>query len=409
MTAESSPFSRQIVGWLIGLGFLAFFGALLTMLFQDTAVERTNGANPFSRSAIGHEAFVETLDRLGTPVLVSRSSSALRARGGVLVVPEPGPDADEALLDELLSAERVLVILPKWTGVRDPDRPRWIGRAELLPEEVAGVVLARVAGAGAVTRPDAPGVPTARGIGDAPALARPQLMHSDALRPLVAYEEGILLGEVRGTGNRIWVLSDPDAVNNHGLGKADNAAFAVGFVEALRPAGGTVVFDTTILGFERHPSLWRALFEFPFVVATIMALAAVGALMWSAAGRFGPARRPEAPFEAGKARLIGNTAQLVGYGGHAPELLARYFRASVRDVARRVHAPRHLDEDGVLAWLDRVADARGVGWRATELHAQAAAAGRGGPNDPRIARTAYAIFRWKREMIDGSGRHTEAR
>jgi len=162
VTAESSPFSRQIVGWLIGLGFLAFFGALLTMLFQDTAVERTNGANPFSRSAIGHEAFVETLDRLGTPVLVSRSSSALRARGGVLVVPEPGPDADEALLDELLSAERVLVILPKWTGVRDPDRPRWIGRAELLPEEVAGVVLARVAGAGAVSRPDAPGVPTAR-------------------------------------------------------------------------------------------------------------------------------------------------------------------------------------------------------------------------------------------------------
>ncbi len=407
--AEASPFSQQTVGWLIGLGFLAFFGALLTMLFQDTAVERANGANPFSRSAIGHEAFVNTLERLGTPVLVSRSSSAPRARGGLLVVPEPGPDADEVLLDELLSAERVLVILPKWTGARDPDRPRWIGEAALLPEDAPGRVLARVAGSGAVVRSDAPGALTRHGVGGVPTLTRAQLMRSDALRPLVAYEGGMLLGEVRAAGNRIWVLSDPDVLNNHGLGKGANAAFAAGVVEALRPSGGAVVFDTTILGFERRPSLWRALFDFPFVVATVMALAAVGTLMWAATGRFGPPRTPPAPFEAGKARLIGNTAQLLALGGHAPELLNRYFRASARDVARRVNAPRHLDEDGVLSWLDRVAEARGVGWRATDLHAQAFAAGRGDPGDPRIARTAYAIFRWKREMIDGSGRHPGAR
>lgn len=407
---ESTPFSPQTVGWLVGLGFLAFFGALLMNVLGGDRATRTAEANPFSHSAIGHAAFVETLRASGVPTVVSRADSHLRASGNLLVLAEPPGGSDPALLDELLGAGRVLVVLPKWTGAIDRDNPRWLAYAELRSAADVDALLERVAPDAEVVRTETAGGWSRNAAGATPTASPLQLVRSESIEPLVAGPQGVLLGAVRNAEGRVWVLSDPDVLNNHGLGKGDNAAFAVDVVRKLLPRGGAAVFDATAHGFERTPSLWRALFGFPFVIATIITAATVAVLMWAAAGRFGAPRPPRPPFEAGKAKLIRNTATLLNFGGHAPELLARYFRASLRDVARRVHAPRHLDEAGLLTWLDNVADARGIGWRASDLARQAEGApGAVPPDDPRIAHTAYAIYRWKREMIDGPGRHPEAR
>ena len=43
----------------------------------------------------------------------------------------------------------------------------------------------------------------------------------------------ILLGEIIDRGRRITVLSDPDIIENHGIGQGDNAALAVAAAHAI--------------------------------------------------------------------------------------------------------------------------------------------------------------------------------
>ena len=55
-----------------------------------------------------------------------------------------------------------------------------------------------------------------------------------------------MLGELKEGRRRIWVLADPDPIENHGIGKGDNLAFATTIVYALLAGKpGKLVFDAT--------------------------------------------------------------------------------------------------------------------------------------------------------------------
>ena len=252
---------------------------------------------------------------------------------------------------------------------------------------------------GRVRRPLEPPSWQTDGLDIVPTLDRPQLVQSTALSPVVATDQGILVGALAREGQTVWVLSDPDILSNHGLGRGDNADLAVAVVEALRPSDSAVVFDETIHGFGQNASLWRLIFQFPYLIATLQVAAAVIALVWATAGRFGSPVPAERPLQAGKETLLNNMASLLQFGGHGSVILRRYLDATLRDVVRRLRAPRTLEGEELIDWVDRVGAARGAQRRFRDLREQVEAASRQG-------RTRRAPASWVRPRISivGSGR-----
>ena len=400
-------FAQRTIAWLIGVGGLSFLCAIVLIVFgEDFLPTSTVQANAYSQSAIGHMAFVETLRALGIPVLVSRSDSALKAGSNdLLIVAEPPAEQkeDEYLLG-LLEADRVLLVLPKWVATADFTNRRWAGEVYRTRSANADDILRLVASRGSTRVVQREIDWTRNRFGREASLAQPQLMMSDRLTPLIDSNLGMLLGQAEDSYGRLWVLSDPDLISNQGLKRGDNAVIAVGMVQALLPAGGSVIVDEVIHGFRHDPSLWRALFGFPIVIVTVNALAAVAVLLWSATGRFGSPIPVEPPLKAGKTTLIGNAAGLLQFGGHTAEILGRYLAVTFADVARRVHAPAQFAGGALDQWLERIGKARHVRSAPAQLRREAelaTAAGRA--DDRRLLHVARDLYRWKREMLHGSG------
>src|SRR5262249_37778650 len=120
------------------------------------------------------------------------------------------------------------------------------------------------------------------------------------------------------------------------------------------------------------------------------------ALLWSTTGRFGAPVAGAAGPAAGKLTLIENTAELMRSGGHAGFALERYLQLSVQEVARRTHAPAHVEP---RAWIAHLEKAHRVRHSLDALERDARAA----PREAALA-VAARIHRWRQEMIDGSVR-----
>jgi Domain of unknown function (DUF4350) len=406
MTA-APVFAQRTILWLIAVGGLSFVCAIALIVFgEDLLPTSTVQANAYSESAIGHMAFVETLRALGVPVLVSRSDSAVKAGpNDLLVVAEPPAEQkDDEYLRGLLEADRVLLVLPKWVASADFKNRHWARQVYRLPSEQADDILHIVASRG-VTRIVQREIDWNRNpYGGEASLAQPQLMTADELTPIIDSNLGVLFGKVDNSYGRLWVLSDPDLISNEGLKRGDNAVIAVGMVQELLPKGGSIIVDEVIHGFRHDPSVWRALFEFPIIIITINALAAVAVLLWSATGRFGSPVPLEPPLKAGRTTLIGNAAGLLQFGGHTTEILGRYLAATFADVARRVHAPAQYAGAALDLWLERIGKARHVRSAPAELRREAELATAGArADDRRLLHVARDLYRWKQEMLHGSG------
>jgi hypothetical protein len=284
-------------------------------------------------------------------------------------------------------------------------------------------------------------------LGLPPSLVSPaQLMQGPGLHPLIASDRGLLLGEISDRNRRVWVLSDPDVIANHGLARAGNAALAVAIINGLRasssssPAsrkgessgekgGGKVVFDETVHGYLAKPlSPFFLLFSFPFVVATGQALIALALLLWATMARFGAPQSAPAPLSAGRSGLLQNVAKLIEFTGHQPVIVARYVRETMREVARALHAPRGVSGAALIAWLQRVGGARGVDVDCGALIEQADRLAPAGPpaaaaafgqaeqgirtgrrDASALVRLARDTHRWKGEILDGRARDPRRR
>ena len=136
---------------------------------------------------------------------------------------------------------------------------------------------------------------------------------------------------------------------------------------------------------------------------TALALALVGLLLWATMPRFCKPHPTPLLLAAGKEGLIHNAAHLLAFANHREPIVASYVRASVRNVARRIRAPREADEAATIAWLDRVGKARGHGIDLNDIMRRADPMARAKRNDVAgIVGLARDTFRWKREMLGGS-------
>jgi hypothetical protein len=405
---EQSPFEPRVVAAVIA-ALVALFAA--SLLLTASGRHRGNGdrvgANTYSRSAVGHLGLFDMLQKLDYRVVRGEHDVlAQLGTNGILILAEPTSAVSRGSGNSnLLGAETILVVLRKWEIRRSEERDDWIGQAQLLREDVAEAFLHTVAGSGEVVRVTKPsGFRNSLAIPDPTISAPIQLIKNSMIRPIVAAAEGVLLGEFRQGRRRIWVLADPDPIENHGIGKGDNLAFATAVIYAmLAGKPGTLVFDETLHGFQHStPSALKFLLEFPFNLIVLQVVAAVVLLLMASVGRFGTPEIPDRVLHAGKRDLISNTASLIDHAGHHAAILRRYIGMVLQDAGRLLRAPRQLNDHELAAWLDRTGAARGLRSDCVASLGRIAAKSE---DLVSLFTEARAIHRWRKDILNGiSGR-----
>jgi hypothetical protein len=410
-----SPFSSRTLVALLAIGLLTFgLGLLLAAFGPDVFEQRSAGNDSYSRSLVGHRALTELLRRAGLVVVIGRQADQHRANASfplLLLEPEPAraPSLEELVFDhqtgpmsDLDREQRlrgliqtaqsqgaeVLVALPKWKVVDSLRTPGWIESQRLIPISQVETLLADLIRAEqrrdeeveyqGSDQPSAVAVKLTRtpvmrhlrapelGL-DAPRVdlgENAQLLSAtEGLTPLVECEQGVLVGELPGG---VTLISDPDLLNNRGLGQGEHADLLLALLRDRFAAQG-VVIDETEHGFVTGETLLARAMRFPLVVIVIHALIAMALAAWSLGLGFGRPRTPPPQLPPGKQLLIDNTARLLLAGGDHSEALRRYLRVSLSRVARRFSlgtAPspgrRGLEpEQALLPQLQAIGDARG--------------------------------------------------
>lgn len=411
---QGPAFSRTALTLVVGAIAASLVGMVLLSVFLDDITGRPSASSDgYSVSAIGHHGLVDVLEELDIPVVVSRHASGAKAQDGLLIVAEPVVPEDDAEAAEKLralvtSAPSVLVVLPKWSGPPSSDNRRWIGG--LSPVDNAEVIsVLRALG----EEGDPVFVEPGKIDADQFDLGVPNFELHDRFRvaQLVNTEEAAAFGfgahalvwAVDVEDTQVFILSDPDVLNNAGLARPGNARFAVQLVDTLR-RGGPVVFDETLHGYAEEPSLWKALFRFPLALVTMHVVLLMIVVVWAGLGRFGPARGAPPALAAGKEYLVRNTAALLRVAGHHGHALERYFAAAIEAVKHDLHAPRELSSVDVPAWLERVRAARGGTIPYGTLRDEVAEAVRT-RNARAVLAAADRVHRWRLEMTHGPRHH----
>jgi hypothetical protein len=404
---SAGPFQLLTLVLLIAIGLGAFLAGTYLQVFDDGSAEpRTTGANSYSRSAIGHRALVAALRKLGIPVEISRFRTLDKVNDSTLLLMLEPADAPptEAILAKLKSVPHALLVLPKWIGSTDPNKPIWIDSMVLQSDAAVEGMLHKVLPAAEIHRTDGKRSVEAAQFGGKVLLDGPQYLRPDAaLKPVLQTPDGILLAQVRTGINQLWILSDPDLMSNAGLDEADNGVVAISLIQSALPKGGTVIIDETSHGFEQRPNLLRLMLSPPFSAVGIGGIAALLVLIWGGVARFGAPRPETLGLAAGKYTLVGNAAQLLRLGTTAANLLQSYRRVVLADAINELHGPAGLDEFAQAAWLDRAAAHRSLNIRVKPLIDEIATLTESGQLDPaRALRFSLDLHRWKQEILHGT-------
>ena len=423
MTGEiEGGFSRRVIGWIVGVGVVSFALALLLSAFGEDLWERpTAEANSYSRSALGHRALAELLRSFGIGV-TSRRTPGTGTPGVVrpLVAAEPDPDGEhlpELMREAHASEAPLVVVLPKWRGMPNMENPGWIGGAELHPEASVEQVLENLGADGlkkiGIEREEGSGLrgcsagwrsAASAGIVDyRVGLAPAQLLApGPGLEPEVTCGKGLLIARHRAAGQpEIYLISDPDLLNNHGLDDGDNAVLVFDFLTHRLGAKG-LILDETIHGFRRAPGLLAEAFRFPLLLAVLQILVLAGVLLWAGMGRFGKPVPPPAGLGSGRQVLIDSTARLLTHGGHGAGSVARYFHQTLRALAAGLGMSSDAPDSEVLKRLQRISRDRRLGMDLHTLQQQVDNPPGGEVATEWALSIAQDIHRWRQEMTDGN-------
>lgn len=404
--SQTGFMSRRLAVLLVVISAASLLGLMLLFAYApDLRSEQSNEADTISRSAIGYAGLKQLLDLSGAKTELDRGPlSRPDTRPGLVVLtPEAGTSARDITAYEYTAP--TLIILPKWLVVAEVPREDRVTKSGKLPEGLASGMLTGIApGVTLVTKPgSAKNTDVILGPAALPGLSPFTLPHVEELRSiggarsmLIARNYGPILAMTSHGGQPVYILSDPDLMNDHGLSDRSTARAALMIVAQLRRGNGPVRFDVTLNGFGRDPSLLRAVFQTPLLGATICSLLAALLIGWHAASRFGAPIEPGRVFARGKTMLAANTADLLRMMGREGAMTARYVQ-SARDLAlarlgaRRASAP---EQDELLAIIER---GNGLGITYAEL-AQEAARAHTGADLQRIAAKAYA---WRKGITRG--------
>ena len=254
-----------------------------------------------------------------------------------------------------------LVILPKWVAgtvtsslahesalipLADVDRlPRQIGDWPLrLVRPATGFVTEEVGQ-------------------DRVALFHPQLFDPTSLPQtcdvVVGMAQGVLVAGCTfgdgGDSQPVYLLADPDLMNNHGLALADNAGVAEWLLRALAPEAASgkadapriyidteaenmvdyYSYDEERQDYDRSATDFARFFDPPLAGLWAVLAILLGLALWRGARRFGPAKADSAETpEQSKLAAIATNARLLRIAGHDARMAADLVQANLADLAQ---------------------------------------------------------------------------
>jgi len=411
--SERQIFSGPMLIVLIA-GTTAIFALSMLLALTTPSTQPTSGSDTRSASALGHAGLYELLQRTGVPVARSQVSGIVTASGDDLLVmaePPPGGLSQEAII-RLGRARNVLLVLPKRTGVADEDNPAWVSSTTPIRIDDAASIARLVDPKIEVVRTDPPRNWTTNSLGIVPAFDdNVQLIESDNLIPVIANGKDVLIALYGEGEDRVWIVSDPDLIENHSLALGQNADLAVALLNRLRGNAGTVVFDETIHGMVNiAANPLRKLIEFPMVIVLLLTVVAGALLLWATMGRFGKPRPDPPAFDFGKRRLIATTSSLLDRAGYQSSVMRRYIEFTLRNVGQSMRAPHFSNDMDLAAWLDTVSEARGLPAKAAGIAERAQRAhATEGRSQLALFAAAQDIHQWKEEISDGTSGRRENR
>jgi len=304
----------------------------------------------------------------------------------------------------LAGSDTELIVLPKWATAPDQNHPGWVMNLDLDPSELIDSQLLHafdggdhIERRGGKTRADLRTTSVYFQPG-----ARIPAGEVDRLQTIVGPDQGwlgVVESEpghavlIKKADQQLFILSDPDLLNNQGLAQLANARGASLLINVLR-GKQPVFFDLTLAGFTRARSLLALAFEPPFLAATLCAIAAAGLMGLHAVARFGAPLRPAPTFALGKRALADNSAALVRLVRREHRMGAGYAALTRALAARAVGAPRDLDDDQMDALLDRLGRAKRVDLAFSDLEREA----REARDVADLMAAARKLHQWRLEM-----------
>lgn len=408
MPGNANPFSGLTAIIMIGVGTLAFIAIFALIAWSpDLASKNRAGDHPYSKSSLGYAGLIDLLEADGHTVKISRLSSSLNYTPGLLVItiPEYGFNRAEDEFDQNFVSEPALYVLPKWSGFRDWEKPSWEKDTEILSRERVESIASSFDSDLKIWRlrnPDQVATPFGA---IAPSFEQKmQVIESDSLESVIDRPGGTLLAKL--PGREIYVLSDPDVLNTFGLARRENARAALELFDWLLVyseyldgfSDRTITFDATLHGFARSESLLRAIFDRPFLGASLIALATMFLIGWAAFIRFGPPEPEDRVIAFGKKALAESSAGLVSMARREGQMATPYRQMTERNLARQLGLPPQTQSEAFAQTVDRLAEQKDVSqtWSEQSQSLTEPALGR---NDLRDK--ALALWRWRQEMKDG--------
>jgi hypothetical protein len=315
----------------------------------DLRSGRNGGTHALSKAAVGFSAIVRLAEETGRNPVIVRSKDQLKSEDLTVITPDHGWIELSDILDQR-GARATLLVLPKWETGKDPKKPGWVRVSGLMPAWDPARILYPATPIG-ITREKTKGELLDTVADGAPAELRflaPRVLQTFSgkdVRPLITNARGaIVLGQI-GKG-QLYILADPDLLNNHGMGDERQARAALAMLDFLNSTDSeTVQFDVTTNGLGRSRSPLKLAFDAPFLAVTLTIFVAMLLAAWQALVRFGPVARPERAIAFGKAALVDNSAALIRKAGREAHLGRRYVEV-IRDRAIALfRLPPALDPD----------------------------------------------------------------
>lgn len=398
---DGAPFRSRTVILIVAVAVIAFAGFLLLIAFAPQFEGGQDGrGHALSTSGNGYAGLVELTGIVNGNSIVIRQEDALATRDLLVVTPE----LDSAPKDLVtLLARRgdapTLVILPKWFTRPIPDRPEWTQRIGTIWPEGVAATLGGIAPKLTVEQspfknaaaPRSPAIPRlARGqIGRLPDQQR---LAGGGFTPMLLDADGrVVLAKLEG--RPVFVLAEPDLLNNQGLADPWTARQGWQVIDDLATTNETA-FDLTLNGFgmaKQGKSPLRSVFKPPFLPVTLIIVAAGFLAGLHGAVRFGAPAATARAIAMGKRTLVDNAAMLFRAARKEHRVGAAYA-ALTRDLAAQAtHAPARLSGEALDAYLDRSGKTEGdppystLAWQAETAE-----------DRDQLLSAARALYRWRR-------------
>ena len=196
-----------------------------------------------------------------------------------------------------------------------------------------------------------------------------------------------------GVGGDLIVISDPDLINNMGIGKKDNGLLIVPLLKSLVKER-TLWIDEICHGLGYPKSILRALLTYPAICITIQALLIGLCLAWLVGVRF----RPPIPINARRRSLEEQTtafANITCSSSKHSYFLQKYLKSILQELQEYYPSIANMPFSKKVEYLDEIGKFRNVPYSLRTLYDKSLKI----KKMTNITTMAKAMHQWKLRMI----------